>query len=131
MSWVVPDVLATSPLTLNLTTGLLIGDSLSATSLAVVLGTVGRAVSERNRGMALGPHCLGRGFGGASPHLPIGQTLIAAYGWVLALGGLVAIAFLMVPLAAALAPSERKSPKELKGQLIIHVLAEAGLHRGY
>ena len=63
--------------------------------------------------------------------LPIGQTLIAAYGWVLALGGLVAIAFLMVPLAAALAPSERKSPKELKGQLIIHVLAEAGLHRGY
>ena len=63
--------------------------------------------------------------------LPIGQALIAAYGWVLALGGLVAIAFLIVPLAAALGPSERKSRKELKGQLISHALAEAGLHRGY
>ncbi len=121
---------ATSPLTLNLTTGLLIGVSLSATSFAVVLGVVGRAVSERNRSMALGLASAG-GSVGQALILPIGQALITAYGWVLALGGLAAIAFLMVPLAAALGPSERKSRKELNEQLISHAVAEAGLHRGY
>lgn len=121
---------ATSPLTLNLTTGLLIGVSLSATSFAVVLGVVGRAVSERNRSMALGLAAAG-GSVGQVLILPIGQALITAYGWVLALGGLAAIAFLMVPLAAALGPSERKSRKELNEQLISHAVAEAGLHRGY
>ncbi len=121
---------ATSPLTLNLTTGLLIGVSLSATSFAVVLGVVGRAVSERNRSMALGLAAAG-GSVGQVLILPIGQALITAYGWVLALGGLAAIAFLMVPLAAALGPSERKSQKELNEQLISHAVAEAGLHRGY
>ncbi len=121
---------ATSPLALNLTTGLLIGVSLSATSFAVVLGVVGRAVSERNRSMALGLASAG-GSVGQVLILPIGQALISAYGWVLALGGLAAIAFLMVPLAAALGSSERKSGKELKEQLIRHALVEAGLHRGY
>jgi MFS family permease len=121
---------ATSPLALNLTTGLLIGVSLSATSFAVVLGVVGRAVSERNRSMALGLASAG-GSVGQVLILPIGQALISAYGWVLALGGLAAIAFLMVPLAAALGSSERKSGKELKEQLIRHALAEAALHRGY
>ncbi len=121
---------ATSPLALNLTTGLLIGVSLSATSFAVVLGVVGRAVSERNRSMALGLASAG-GSVGQVLILPIGQALISAYGWVLALGGLAAIAFLMVPLAAALGSSERKSRKEVKEQLIRHALAEAGLHRGY
>ena len=121
---------ATSPLTLNLTTGLLIGVSLSATSFAVVLGVVGRAVSERNRSMALGLAAAG-GSVGQVLILPIGQALITAYGWVLALGGLAAIAFLMVPLAAALGASERKSRKELNEQLISHAVAEAGLHRGY
>lgn len=121
---------ATSPLTLNLTTGLLIGVSLSATSFAVVLGVVGRAVSERNRSMALGLASAG-GSVGQVLILPIGQALITAYGWVLALGGLAAIAFLMVPLAAALGASERKSRKELNEQLISHAVAEAGLHRGY
>ncbi len=77
---------ATSPLTLNLTTGLLIGVSLSATSFAVVLGVVGRAVSERNRSMALGLAAAG-GSVGQVLILPIGQALITAYGWVLALGG--------------------------------------------
>ncbi len=121
---------ATSPLTLNLTTGLLIGVSLSATSFAVVLGVVGRAVSERNRSMALGLASAG-GSVGQVLILPIGQALISAYGWVLALGGLAAIAFLMVPLAAALGPSERQSREELKEQLISHAVAEAGLHRGF
>jgi MFS family permease len=122
---------ADSPLTLNLTAGLLIGVSLSATSFAVVLGAVGRAVSERNRSMALGIASAG-GSVGQALILPIGQALIAAYGWVLALGGLVAIAFLMVPLAAALGPAGRKSPKQVPGgQLISQALAEASLHRGY
>ena len=121
---------ATSPLTLNLTTGLLIGVSLSATSFAVVLGVVGRAVSERNRSMALGLASAG-GSVGQVLILPIGQALIAAYGWVLALGGLAAIAFVMVPLAATLGPGEQKSSKEVQGQLMRHALVEAGLHRGY
>ena len=87
-------------------------------------------MSERNRSMALGLASAG-GSVGQVLILPIGQALITAYGWVLALGGLAAIAFLMVPLAAAMGPSERKNRKELKEQLIRHALAEAGLHRGY
>ena len=121
---------ANSPLTLNLTAGLLIGVSLSATSFAVVLGAVGRAVSEENRSMALGIASAG-GSVGQALILPIGQALIAAYGWVLALGGLVAIAFLMVPLAAALGPGGQKSQKEVPGQRVSQALVEAGVHRGY
>jgi len=122
---------AATPLTLNLTTGLLIGVSLSATSFAVVLGAVGRAASERNRSMALGFASAG-GSVGQVIILPIGQALISTYGWVLALGGLVAIAFLMVPLAAAMGDSKERSPKDVRGgQIMSHALAEAGLHRGY
>lgn len=121
---------AESPLALNLTTGLLIGVSLSATSFAVVLGAVGRAVSEQNRSMALGIASAG-GSVGQVVILPIGQVLIDAYGWVLALGGLAAIAFLMVPLAAALGSGGPNSPKAAQEQLMRHALAEAGIHRGY
>ncbi len=103
-----------SVLTLNLTAGLLIGVSLSATSFAVVLGAVGRAVSERNRSMALGIASAG-GSVGQVLILPFGQALIASYGWVLALVGLAAIAFVMVPLAATLSPGEQKSSKEEQG----------------
>ena len=45
---------ATTPLALYLTTGVLIGLSLSATSFGVILGAVGRAVSEKHRSTALG-----------------------------------------------------------------------------
>lgn len=121
---------AATPLTLNLTTGLLIGVSLSATSFAVVLGAVGRAASERNRSMALGFASAG-GSVGQVIILPIGQALISTYGWVLALGGLVAIAFLMLPLAAAMGNSKQRSPKQVQGQIMSHALAEAGLHQGY
>jgi len=122
--------LAATPLTLNLTTGLLIGVSLSATSFAVVLGAVGRAASERNRSMALGFASAG-GSVGQVLILPIGQALISTYGWVLALGGLAAIAFLMLPLAAAMGNSKQRRPKQVQGQIMSHALAEAGLHQGY
>ena len=119
---------ATTPLALHLTTGVLIGLSLSATSFGVVLGAVARAVSEKHRSTALGLVSAG-GSLGQFLILPFGQMLIGAYGWVLALTALGAVTLLMVPLAMGL--DGRKASEEIPSQPVAEAVAEAGLHRGY
>ncbi len=119
---------AATPLALHLTTGVLIGLSLSATSFGVVLGAVGRAVSEKHRSMALGLVSAG-GSLGQFLILPFGQFLIGTYGWVLALTALGAATLLMVPLAMGL--DGRKASEQVAPQPVSEALAEAGLHRGY
>jgi MFS family permease len=121
---------ATTPLGLQLSAGLLIGLSLSATSFAVVLGAVGRAVSERRRSVALGLASAG-GSVGQLVMLPGAHLLIASYGWVAALGAMGAIAALMVPLAAVLSGGTQPASGRVDEQGMGAALGEAGAHRGY
>jgi len=121
---------AGSPLALNLSAGLLVGLSLAATSFAVVLGAVGRAVSEEKRSMALGIASAG-GSMGQLAMLPVAQGFIGGFGWIGGLVGLGATAALMVPLAAAMsgrpAPHAGGAPEQKVGE----ALNEARGHKGF
>jgi predicted MFS family arabinose efflux permease len=115
-------------LELNLSTGLLIGIGLSACSFGVVLGVVGRRAPPARRTIALGIAGTG-GSIGQFAMLPYSQTLISQLGWVNALLALAASAFLIVPLAAALAG--RPAPAQGSGQGIGRALREATSHKGF
>ncbi len=121
---------ATTPSALHLATGLLIGLSLSATSFAVVLGAVGRAVSERRRTMAMGIASAG-GSIGQFVMVPTGHALMSSMGWVAALGMLGLTAGLMVPLAAVLARRKEDPRQAAPPQRMRAALGEAGAHRGF
>ncbi|MCW5747988.1 MAG: MFS transporter [Alphaproteobacteria bacterium] len=81
-----------------LAAGLLIGVGLAGTSFSVVFGAVGRAVAPHKRSMALGVAGAVGSFG-QFVMLPLGQTVMDAFGWSLALGLLAALAALMLPLS--------------------------------
>ena len=121
---------AATPLALHLTTGVLIGMSLGATSFSVVLGAVGRAVSEKHRSTALGLVSAG-GSVGQCLILPFGQALIGSSGWIVALVALGAVTLLMVPLAIGLDGSNASDERQVPSQPVAEAVAEAGLHRGY
>jgi MFS family permease len=115
-------------LELGLSTGVLIGIGLSACSFGVVLGVVGRRAPPERRTIALGIAGAG-GSIGQFAMLPYSQALIAQFGWFNALVVLAASAFLIVPLAAALAG--RTTVAHGGGQGIGQALREAGQHKGF
>jgi len=119
---------STTGLELDFSTGLLIGLGLSGASFGVVLGVVGRAVPPERRSAALGLVGAG-GSVGQFVMLPVGQALISQVGWYQALLVLAVSAFLIVPLAAALAGKPAAAPGT--GQPIGAALGEAGRHRGF
>ena len=119
---------ATGPLALHITLGLLVGIGLSCTGFGVVFAVVARAFPPEKRSLALG---ITGAFGsfGQFAMLPWGQALISGVGWMTALLVLGALAFLMVPLGAALAGSNRAARNG--DQSIGGALAEASAHRGF
>src|SRR4051794_25675810 len=68
--------LATSPLMLVLTTGLLVGTGLSGLSFSIVAGVIGRKYAAEQRSMALGISAAAGSFGQFAM-LPITQTLMS------------------------------------------------------
>jgi MFS family permease len=74
----------TSQSELHLSAGLLVGLGLAGTGFGVVMGSVGRAVSEEKRSMALG--IVGAaGSLGQFAMVPVGQAFLSSYGWSTAL----------------------------------------------
>src|SRR5688572_11947714 len=93
---------ATDPLGFNLAAGLLVGLGLACTGFGVVMAVVARAFPPEKRSLAVG--IVGAcGSFGQFAMLPWGQALISTYGWLNALVVLGALAFVMIPLGAALA----------------------------
>ena len=85
---------------LHLTAGLMIGLGLSGTGFGVVIGSVGRAVSEEKRSMALG--IVGAsGSLGQFIMVPMGQAFLSGYGWSTALILIGCCSLLMIPASAA------------------------------
>lgn len=120
---------STTPTLFYLSGGLVIGLGLSGTSFAVVMGAVGRAVSEEKRSMALG--IVGAaGSLGQFVMVPVGQAFIANYGWAVAFTFLGMLSLLMLPLAAGFG-GKPAPPAANDTQTMRQGLAEALRQRSY
>lgn len=119
---------STTPLGLDLTTGLLIGMGLGCTGFGVVLAVVARAYPPEKRSFAVGIAGACGSFGQFAM-LPGGLALISAFGWLNALLAFGAMALLMIPLGAALAG--RNAAANESTQSIGAALAEVAGHRGF
>jgi len=121
--------LATTPVTLVLTAGVLIGTGLSGLTFSVVAGVLGRAYPPEKRSMALGISAAAGSFGQFAM-LPLMQTLISHLGWHGALFALAAIALLMIPLSTTLYERHLGSAHAFQ-QSAREAMREAVGHRGY
>jgi predicted MFS family arabinose efflux permease len=121
--------LATTPITLILTAGLLIGVGLSGLTFSVIAGVLGRAFSPEKRSMALGISAAAGSFGQFA-FLPVTQLLISNLGWHGALFALAAVALLVIPLSAALYERHLGAGHTFQ-QSAGQAMREAVGHRGY
>jgi MFS family permease len=122
---------STTPITLDLTAGVLIGFGLSGCSFNIVLSAFGKIMKPEWRGLALG---LGTAAGSFGQFLfaPFGVALIDGYGWQAALVVFACLLLLAVPLALALTTPPATSNAETgKQQSMGHALWEAFGHRSY
>ena len=123
---------ASGVLALNLGAGLLVGLGLSGCGFAVVLGAVGRLVSERQRSVALALASAGGSFG-QFVMVPLGQSFLSGYGWQTALVLLALFSLFMAPLAWSVrSRSSTAGPAiDMAAASPLAALREAFGHRGY
>jgi MFS family permease len=123
---------STTPGSLDLTAGVLIGFGLSASSFTIVIGGFGKLLPEEWRSIAFG---VGTGAGSFGQFLfsPLGVALMDAYGWQTALLIFSGVLLLILPLSLALATPRRPAgaPAPLAGQSVKQALTEAFGHRSY
>ncbi len=122
---------AGGPLGLHLGAGLIVGLAASGAGLTLVLGAVGRVVSDEKRSFALG---LAAAFGsfGQMFAAPLNQQLIGAFDVWATFLILAAALGLIVPLAIALRgrAADMVDPRT-EGQTLRQALDEALRHRSY
>jgi predicted MFS family arabinose efflux permease len=120
---------ATTPLSLALSAGVLIGIGLSGVSFTTIAGVLGRTYPAEKRSMALGISAAAGSFGQFAM-LPTTQFLLTTFGWYGALVALAAIAALMIPLATIMydrVGDHAHAFRQSAGEAIY----EAMRHRGY
>ena len=120
---------ASTPLTLVLSTGVLIGTGLSGLTFSIVAGVLGRRYPPEKRSMVLGISAAAGSFGQFAM-LPLTQLLLSTLGWYGALIALGVIGLAIVPLAAALVEKRVDSGHGL-AQSARAAVHEALSHRGY
>ncbi len=120
--------LGDSLFTLHLGAGVMVGMAVSASGFPLVLAAVARAFPAERRSFALGIASAG-GSAGQFVLLPLSQALIGGFGWVNALLILAALAFLIVPMAAALAG--KPEALGIGAQSLGGAVDEARRHSGY
>ena len=126
----------TSPITLQVTAGVLVGFGLAGCSFNLVIAAFGKLLPERYRTLAIGAGTAAGSFG-QFLFAPFGVALIDNVGWqnaLLTFGGLL---LFIVPMALALA-TPRSEPKPAGAgidvaatQSLTAALAEAFAHRSY
>lgn len=119
---------AATPLSFDLSAGVLIGLGLSGTTFAVIMGVIGRHTTPERRSLSLGIASAGGSFGQFAV-LPVGQMLITTYGWQSALVLLACGVGLIAPLANALADGHR--PAAAAGQSVSEALHEAAGQKSF
>jgi MFS family permease len=126
-------VWSTTPLTLNLTVGVLIGFGLSGCSFNLVVAALGKLVPERMRSMAFGAGTAAGSFG-QFLFAPLGAVLIESYGFATALLVFAVAMLLVLPFSIALATKPAGKMKVDAGdapQSLRVALSEAFRHRSY
>ena len=123
---------ATTPLSLDLGAGVLIGFGLSGCSFNLVLSAFSKLLPPERRGLALGAGTAAGSFG-QFLFAPIGVALIGTIGWQGTLMVFAALMLLIVPLALALAtpPAAPANVPAVHQQSFRTALAEAFGHRSY
>ncbi|MFL5215543.1 MAG: MFS transporter [Microvirga sp.] len=124
----------TSPITLQITAGVLVGFGLSGCSFNLVIAAFGKKLPERYRALAIGAGTAAGSFG-QFLFAPFGVALIDNVGWQHALLVFSGMLLLIVPLALALAtppntPSQAGTGQP-QAQSLTGALAEAFGHRSY
>ena len=120
-----------TPLGITLSTGLVTGLGMSATSFPIILAVVARSVSEKRRSMFLGIASAG-GSSGMVIVVPFAQHFISDAGYTVALAVLALLMITIVPLTAAIAGK----PQAIDGESTIkqntgEAIREALSHKGY
>lgn len=124
---------AEGTLALNLGAGLLVGLGMSATGFAVVLGAVGRLVTDKQRNVALALASAGGSFG-QFIMIPISQGLLSSFGWQTTFILFGILALLMAPLAIMIRNRNAPVvalPNNSEAGTPVAALREALSHRGY
>jgi MFS family permease len=123
---------ASSPLSLNLGAGVLIGFGLSGCSFNLVLSAFNKLLPPRQRGIALGAGTAAGSFG-QFLFAPIGVAMIDGLGWQGALTVFAALMLLIVPLSLALSTPSAIATNipATEQQSFRTALAEAFGHRSY
>jgi MFS family permease len=123
---------ATTPLSLDLGAGVLIGFGLSGCSFNLVLSAFSKLLPPERRGLALGAGTAAGSFG-QFLFAPIGVALIGSIGWQSTLMVFAALMLLIVPLALALStpPAAPANVPAADQQSFKTALAEAFGHRSY
>jgi MFS family permease len=123
---------ASTPASLELGAGLLIGFGLSGCSFNLVLSAFGKLMPPEWRGIALGAGTAAGSFG-QFVFAPIGVALIDNFGWQSTLTVFAALMLLVIPLSLALATPAVASSNvpAAEQQSFKQALAEAFGHRSY
>jgi MFS family permease len=123
---------AATPLSLDLSAGVLIGFGLSGSSFNLVLSAFGKLLPPQWRGVALGAGTAAGSFG-QFLFAPFGVALLDNVGWQQALMVFAFLMLLVLPLSLALmTPPSTSNPAVVAGQQTFrHALAEAFGHRSY
>src|ERR1700731_1533934 len=123
---------ATTPLSLDIGAGVLIGFGLSGCSFNLVLSAFGKLMPPEWRGIALGAGTAAGSFG-QFLFAPFGVALIDNFGWQSALTVFAALMLLVIPLSLALAtPAVAASDGPvMQQQSFKQALVESFGHRSY
>jgi MFS family permease len=122
---------ASTPGSLELGAGLLIGFGLSGCSFNLVLSAFGKLVPPHLRGIALGAGTAAGSFG-QFIFAPFGVAIIDNFGWQSALTVFACLMLLVVPLSLALAtPPAQAHTVAAPQQSFKHAMCEAFGHRSY
>jgi len=123
---------ATTPLSLDLGAGVLIGFGLSGCSFNLVLSAFSKLLPPEKRGFALGAGTAAGSFG-QFVFAPLGVAMIDHLGWQGALTVFAALMLLILPLSLALAtpPATSSNMPAVDQQSFKTALAEAFGHRSY
>ncbi len=120
-----------TPMEMNLTSGMMLGLGLSATSFPIILAAVTKRVDAKRRSLFLGIGSAA-GSSGQLALVPLGQHFIEGFGWVAMVLIFACIVAVIVPLSAALAdPKQAPQTSSVPQQKLGEALREALGHRGF
>lgn len=124
---------ATTPLSLDMGAGVLVGFGLSGCSFNLVLSAFSKLLPPERRGIALGAGTAAGSFG-QFLFAPFGVAMIDNFGWQVALAVFAAMMLLILPLSLALSTPAAAATTEVPvsdQQSFKTALAEAFGHRSY